>query len=71
MNDKAARLIPRKPDYNVRANDKAKGEKSLVGVAWKNPNDTISIKLDPFIVLKGGANLALTLYPAKDRAKDE
>lgn len=57
---------PRKPDYNVRAKRKASGESSFVGAAWKNENGSISVKIDPFVVLKGETDLLITLFP-RDR----
>lgn len=56
---------PRAPDYYVKAMSKTRNEKSQVGAAWKNPNGSISVKIDPFVILQGGADLLVTLFPAR------
>lgn len=61
---------PRKPDFYVRAKHKKSGEQSLIGAAWQNPNGSISIKIDPFVVLQGGADLLLTLFPRDKKQED-
>jgi len=50
---------------------KARSEKSLVGAAWKNPNGSISVKIDPFVILQGGADLLVTLFPVTERKPTE
>lgn len=42
----------KKPDYNLSAMDKDNDRlKGTVGVAWINEDGTISIRLNPFVVL--------------------
>lgn len=53
----------RKPDYRVSALNKATSVKGSVGAAWLNEDGTISIVLDPFIVLNDSPNLLITLFP--------
>jgi len=57
--------LGRKPDYRLKAMDKRTGEKTALGcgAAWWNEDGSISIDIDPFIVLHGGADLVLTLFP--------
>lgn len=56
-----------KPNYNVGALNKMTGERSnKVGVAWSMDNDRVRIKIDPFIYLRGGDDLILTLFPIND-----
>lgn len=62
---------PRAPDYNVRAMSKSRGEKSLVGAAWRNPNGSISVKIDPFVILQGGSDLLITIFPISERKSEE
>ena len=58
-----------KPDYIIGALDKARDlRQSRVGAAWINPDGTISITLDPFVHLQGGPELALRLFPNKDKS---
>lgn len=57
--------MSKKPDYSVGALDKTRDVRQpKVGVAWKNENGTITIALDPFVVLRGGPELVVTLFPA-------
>lgn len=59
--------MSRKPDYTIGAMNKATSAKQpKVGVAWANPDGTISVALDPFVVLSGGPDLVVTMFPAKD-----
>lgn len=57
--------MARKPDYRVGALNKRTNAKGRVGGAWLNPNGTISMVLDPFIVLtqEGNNDLLITLFP--------
>ena len=57
-------MITRKPDYRLKALNKVTGEKSRnVGAAWVNKDGSISIDIEPFVVLQGGNALVLTLFP--------
>jgi len=57
-------VITRKPDYRLKALNKVTGEKSRnVGAAWVNKDGSISIDIEPFVVLQGGNALVLTLFP--------
>lgn len=57
--------MSRKPDYSIGALDKTRNARQpKVGVAWKNENGTITIAFDPFVVLRGGPELVVTLFPA-------
>lgn len=55
--------MPRKPDYNVAALNKQTDKKGTVGGAWYNDDATISIVLNSFVVLEGGKELLITLFP--------
>jgi hypothetical protein len=58
----------RKPDYNLAVMNKTTSEKNNnIGVAWKNDNGQISIKLHSFITLTGSTEILLTLFPATDK----
>jgi hypothetical protein len=58
-------MMPRKPDYWVKAMDKATNQKRKVGAAWKNKDSSISIDIDAFTVLSTISNpeLVITLFP--------
>lgn len=53
----------RKPDFTVKALNKSTDEKGRVGAAWTNKDETISVVLDAFVVLHGGKDLLITLFP--------
>lgn len=57
--------MSRKPDYRVAALNKKTDEKSNVGAAWKNPDGSIAVVVNPFVVLTGGPQLLITLFPEK------
>jgi hypothetical protein len=54
----------RRPDYNLAALDRGNEEKGKVGAAWKNVDGSISIRLEPFVVLRAG--VVLTLFPRSE-----
>lgn len=58
----------RQPDYHFAAMDKDRDDKAMsgrIGVAWKQPDGSIRIKMNPFVVLDAAKNnLVLTLFPA-------
>ena len=53
----------RSPDFNVSCLNKDTNERAKVGVAWKNTNGCINIRLDPFITLTAGKNILVMLFP--------
>ena len=53
----------KKGDYRVAALNKGTDAKTVVGRAWKKDDGTIQIVLDYFVVLHGGKELLLTLFP--------
>lgn len=54
------------PDYNVSALVRGTEMKGNVGVAWKRDDGKISVKLDAFVVLNGGPDTFLTLFPREN-----
>jgi hypothetical protein len=62
--------MSRKPDYWVKAMDKATNAKAKVGAAWKNPDGSVSIDLNAFVVLTASPDLVITCFPV-DRATKE
>ena len=59
-------FTPQKPDYTVSAMDKDRDTtlKGQIGVAWKNANGSIRIKINPFVVLNTREHdLVITLFP--------
>ena len=63
---KPAKPRGRKPDYWVKAMQ-AHGEKldakGKIGAAWTNEDGSISIDLNPFVVLEAHPALHITLFP--------
>lgn len=55
--------IGRKPDFDLKAMNKATDEKSRVGAGWLNADGSVSIRLDSFTVLAASPHLVLTLFP--------
>jgi hypothetical protein len=62
--------MSRKPDYRVAALNKITDAKNNIGGAWTNKDGSIAIKIDDFIVLHGGRELLITLFPNKDNKDD-
>ena len=57
--------MSRTPEYRVAALHKPSDSKANVGAAWVNPDGSISVVLNSFVVLNGGSDLLITLFPAK------
>jgi hypothetical protein len=62
--------MSRKPDYNVHAMNKVTNAKARIGAAWMNEDHTISIVLDAFVVVPGGSDLLITLFPNVDKDRN-
>lgn len=59
------------PDYKLAALDKDSNDRNYhVGVAWKQPNGSISIKLNPCTKLEYDPGMVITLFP-NDRGEDK
>lgn len=63
--------IGRKPEYILKAKMKGPGAYARVGVAWNNPDGSISLRLNPFVELREFDQIMVMLYPndAKDGSK--
>lgn len=57
--------MSRKPDYNFRALNKATEERGRLGAAWNNQDGSITVVIDPFVVVPTGKQFLLTLFPYK------
>lgn len=55
--------MPRKPDFWVKAMNKATNEKRKVGAAWRNTDGSVSVDIDAFTVLASHPDLVITLFP--------
>ncbi len=54
----------KEPDYRVAALRKSTQDNNgNIGVAWVDEKGRISVKLDSFVVLEGGPDLVLSLFP--------
>lgn len=56
-----------KPHYRVGCLDKSDDRKSNVGAAWINQDGTISVIIDAFVVVHGGKQTLITLFPNKEQ----
>lgn len=63
-------MAGRKPDYNVSALDKATDRRGKIGVAWKQDDGSIQVKLDAFVVLDARQHdLLIALFPMDGTAE--
>lgn len=60
----------RQPDYRVGCLDKSDERKGNIGAAWLNTDGTIAIVLDPFVVIQGGKDRLITLFPVAAKELD-
>lgn len=58
--------MSRKPDYRVAALNKVTDAKANIGAAWLNKDGSIAVVLESFIVINGGKELLITLFPNKE-----
>lgn len=65
----------RKPDFYLSAKNMDTGRKGRCGAAWKNDDGSISIVLDPWVVLQGNGpaetTFSLVLFENKPWEKRE
>lgn len=52
-----------KPDYVISAMTPGGGIKGKVGAGWTNPDGSIQVKLDPFVVLCAKDDLLIRMFP--------
>lgn len=58
-------MAGRQPDYKLTALDKDSNDRNYyVGVAWKQQNGSISIKLNPCTKIEYDPGMVITLWPA-------
>lgn len=60
--------IGRKPDFVLKALNKDTDAKAKVGAAWNNPDGSISVELNAFVVIPASRGLVLTLFPEGQKA---
>jgi hypothetical protein len=60
--------MSKKPDYRVGCLDKQTDAKGNIGAAWINDDGTISIVIDAFVVIRGGKQTLITLFPEKAKS---
>lgn len=63
---------PRRPDYRMKATTRPgvhPHREGVVGAGWRNPDGSVSVKLDPFAVLAGADDLIITLFPMEARSE--
>lgn len=60
----------RKPDYRIAAlNKRTDAKNGNIGGAWANPDGSISVRFEAFVVLEFGPDLVVTLFPTKGSQK--
>jgi hypothetical protein len=52
----------KKPTHELKFLNKVTNEKGKLGVGWENENGSISISLNPMVVLTQSNDLVLTLF---------
>lgn len=52
----------RQPDYDLAVLNRETEQKGRVGAAWLNPDGSISIRLNPMVVLDSRPELVITLF---------
>lgn len=62
----AKREPGRAPDFRLRAFDKVAEKGHSVGAGWLSEDGTVTIVLDPFVVLRTRKNFSFHLFPADD-----
>lgn len=55
--------MARKPDYQLSYLNKTTEEKGVIGCGWQNDNGSISVKLNPLVVMQAGPSVVFTLFP--------
>lgn len=64
--------MARRPDYSLAAMNKETGERNnKIGAAWKNSDGSLTIRIDPFVVLQGSSVLTLRLFPINADPHDD
>jgi hypothetical protein len=53
----------RRPDYNLKVMDKFNDFKGRIGAGWQEEDGSISIALDPLVVLSERSGLVIKLFP--------
>lgn len=56
----------RKPDFIIKALDKDTQERGPIGAMWDNGDGSFGIKLNTFMSVPNGRDLAITAWPADD-----
>jgi hypothetical protein len=65
-------MMGRSPDFKLSALNKANDDRAgKLGAAWKNPDGSISIKLDPGTALIYNPDVIYTLFPADSPAPNK
>ena len=61
--------MSRKPDYKFKVLNKSTELKGEIGAAWKNTDGSISVVLNPCVVLNANDDLVLNLFPQDEEKK--
>lgn len=55
-----------RPQYRLKAYHKPTGNRGEVGAAWVNDDGSLTLKLNPCVVLTYDSNIVLTLFPVEE-----
>ncbi len=62
-------MAGQKPDYDLSAYNRATKARGKIGAGWKNADGSITVKLNPCVVIDSDSiamgDIAVTLWPAK------
>lgn len=56
----------RRPDYRLHFLNKETEEKCEIGAAWVNKSGSISLVVNPLVVIPPGSSTVLTLFPTSE-----
>lgn len=57
----------RKPDYNISVLDKTSGGRGVVGAGWIQEDGSISIKINPCVLLDDDPKLVIRMFPCEEK----
>lgn len=64
-------MTSRKPDYVLKVLNKDNEGRCNVGAGWKNEDGSVSIQLNPCVVLQYDPQIVLTLFPKWDEDREK
>ena len=59
------------PQYRLLALNKKTEQRGKVGAGWRNEDGSISIRVNPWVVIDSNPDVILTLFPVKPEEAEE